>query len=662
MLHRLIEFAWRPFLLDFGRHFPLVVIGAGIVLLMLGRVGVRAGVPWVVRHPDARRRFRNGIALGHPLMLVLIFGFLLGDGRAGPPESFRVGTDFGPLHTRPLYWHLFASTACTVALGGFLLGVFAGLGSPDRKKPSRPLPSGWPLLAGLAVAAAMTVAGVEFVRWFRPATAYQLAGWEVDFADASPDAAGLHVFLFAHFTICILAAIACAADRKDAFVTPAMAASVVLMLLTHAYGFLAYWHGSLWPLTAAALAGVFLWQMASRVTFRHRVRGFGNAYDAPVNVADPPRLPLPPELLPLPWFDAPRPAAGALILLDVSGAGAAGAAWVNLVLDRLNREFPGFTHRVHLIAGTGGAMLGAAAHVACLREPARRGDAAHWSVNGRSVTPNDLARELAKDTLSPVVRAGLFDDAVQKFLPAPAARDRGDALEDAWRQRLGDALEGTFGSLLNGERDGWRPSLVFAPRTEDGRRVLVSNRDLGPLTYLGPTAVGWELFRVFGNQGTLPLAAAARMASGLPVLSPAAELPTVPRQRLVNEINDDGGLAVVGAWLEEALRHPAILDHVAPRILLVRIADRPAAPEYSPMLAAITRGFYELMGPDHFHTEDFINTAEAPATWFVPPAILRDMAAVADSAGDTPVGKAVTRLRAWLGLPGAGGGPAAGTE
>lgn len=650
MLHRLIEYAHHAFLFGLGRHFPLVVIGTLVVLAMMGRVGAGAGVPWVVRHPRAGRRLRNGIALGHPLMLILLHGFLLGDGLAGPPESFRVGTDFGALHTRAVYWYLFASVVCAVALGGFLLGVFVGLGAPGRKR----LPSGWPLLAGVAVSAVMHAAGLEFVRWFRPATVYAAFGWEVDFAAVTPDAAGLHVFLFAHFIICVVAAIACSADRGHGFATPVMAASIVLMMLVHAYGFWAFWHGSLWPLTAATVAAVFLWQAASRVTYRHRLRGFGNAYDKPVNPAEPPRLPLPPELVPLPWFDAPRPAAGALILLDVAGAGAAGAAWVNLVLGRLNREFPGFTHRVHLIAGTGGAMLGAAAHVACLREPARLGDPAHWLMNGKGVTPNDLARELAKSTLSPVVRTGVFDDLVRRFVPTSATRDRGDALEQAWRHRLGDALEGTFGSLLNGERAGWRPSLVFSPRTDAGQRVLISNRDLGPLTYLGPTAVGWELFRVFGNQGTLPLATATRMACGLPVLAPAADLPTVPRQRVVNETTDDGGLAVVGAWLEEALRHPAILDHVAPRILLVRIADRPAAPEYSPMLAALTRGFYELMGPDHFHTEDVINAVETPATWFVPPDMFHDMEALAD-APDGAVGKTVTRLRSWLGFPGTGG-------
>ncbi|WP_020470665.1 hypothetical protein [Zavarzinella formosa] len=653
MLQQLIEFAGHQFLFGLWRHFPLVLVGVVILLALFGRVGKSVGVPQLLWHPDPRRRLRNGLALAHPLLLLLIVAFMLDDAVrqrtspeslrewVGPPASFRVGTDLGPLHTRPLYWYLFASTVSVIVIGSFLLGVYAGLGAANRRRSLGLFPKAGPMLAGMLGCVAMYVAGIEFIRWYHPATFYQLLGWKVDLADASPNEAGLHVLLFIHVVLAVVVGIACSADRRDTFATPAMVVSIWLILAIHAYGFVTFWHGSLWPLTMLVLALVFL-----RTRVRpHRLRGFGNAYDKPVNLNDPPRPALPPELAPMPWFDAPRPANGPLVLLCVSGPGSAGAVWVNLALDRLNREFPGFTHRVHLITGSGGAMLGAACHVAALQEPSQLGGVAKFSLHGRHLCPKDLARLLAGDAFSPVIRAGLLDDAVRCLLPLSVSRDRGDALEDAWKVLLNEQLEQTFGSLSKGERDGWRPSLVFSPRTDDGQRVLMSNRDLGPLTYLGQSAIGWELFRVFGNQGTLPLATAVRMASGLPVLSPTAELPTVPTRKVVNETRDDGGLVLAIAWLEEALRHPDLLKQVAPKILLVRIGDSPMSPDFSPVLAGIARGFLDAAGPDYFQMVEFTNTVEAPAAWFVPPEALQEMEALAEAKGETPIGKVITRLR-----------------
>jgi hypothetical protein len=82
------------------------------------------------------------------------------------------------------------------------------------------------------------------------------------------------------------------------------------------------------------------------------------------------------------------------------------------------------------------------------------------------------------------MRQFIFADAPNFFSPWPAKYDRGQALEAAWRENLGGALDRKLADLREGEQEGWRPSLVFTPMMiEDGRRLIVSNFSMfGPIS------------------------------------------------------------------------------------------------------------------------------------------------------------------------------------
>src|SRR5262249_35292975 len=86
---------------------------------------------------------------------------------------------------------------------------------------------------------------------------------------------------------------------------------------------------------------------------------------------------------------------------------------------------------------------------------------------------------VARDGLTRLGHHALFLDVPTLLLPGEFTSDRGVALEQAWSENLGGALDRPFRSLARDEAQGWRPSLVFSPMlVEDGRRLLISTLSL----------------------------------------------------------------------------------------------------------------------------------------------------------------------------------------
>lgn len=655
VFNQLLEFARDQFVFGFGKHFPLVLL-AYVIALVLAGCGRSWGGPQLVYSSAFWNRVRNGAYLGQVFVLMFLVSYMLEwDTRNnhgvpqfwtwhGPPSSFRLGVDVGPLHSRPLYWYGFGMLISSTAIGGFVLALYVGLSK--QPIPSVRLGQVASIIFGMAISVITWLAAIEFTRWYHPASFYQVGPVQIDLLAASPHEAGLHVLLLLHFLVTVVIGIICSADRRLDSTMPVLAVGFWMVIVVHAYGFVLFWHGTYWPFVLLVLGLAFLRKIVTRRRYRHRLRGFANAYDKPQNHEEPAPIALRPELQPLPWFAGETPGQAPLILFAVSGAGTPGAIWTSLLLDRLNREFPGLTHQIHQIAGSGGAMLAAAYHAATLQAPRRPGLPVTHMAQGRSITHADITCDLAADLLSPMLRTAAFDDVVHSVLPG-RRRDRGDAWEDAIHANTRTVLEASLGSLIAGEQAGWRPSLIFAPRTTLGERVLISNRDLGPLTIQGPSSIGWELFRVFGNQGTLSISTAVRMVAGLPWLAPTAELPTIAPIHVVNDPHDDAGMIIAGAWLEEALRHPTMLPTIAKQIVLVRISDQPLNANLSPMLAGLTRGMYETLGPDGFHMLDLVNPVACPANWFATPEDIAQMIAHAQ-ANNGPLQTQINRLREWM--------------
>jgi hypothetical protein len=205
------------------------------------------------------------------------------------------------------------------------------------------------------------------------------------------------------------------------------------------------------------------------------------------------------------------------------------------------------------------------------------------------------------------------------FLPRPTKRDRGLALEESWERHLDGALQKTFRDLAPGEAAGWRPSLIFSPMlVEDGRRLLISNLYLSDLAEASgrslsiddqpppklPTAdpaepalgklptkqsrprskqlddaeryryslSALEFFQLFPDRlDKFQVSTAVRMSATFPYVSPAADLPTVPRRRVVDAgYYDNFGVHVAASWL---YHHRDWLREHTSGVVLIQIRD-----------------------------------------------------------------------------------------
>jgi hypothetical protein len=318
-----------------------------------------------------------------------------------------------------------------------------------------------------------------------------------------------------------------------------------------------------------------------------------------------------------------------LAVLAIAGGANRAALWATVVLDRLERELCGgrtaggsrFPQHVRLIAGASGGMVGAAHYVSTLDargrhvflgDPDRDGT---WTVQrdaqGRDV-PVDLLEKfdppVQVDYLTPVLNRLVFRDVPYWFLPVRTYdEDRGRALEGGFEGST-HQLEQSFASLWPGERDGWRPSLVFSPMlVEDGRRLLVSNLALSYLaasegSFLlddspepadataqqpqrrkqlmadrrdryGRSAV--ELFRLFpAAWDRFRVSTAARMSATFPYISPAVQLPTEPPRRVVDAAYyDNYGVNIAAGWV---YHHRRWLRDNTSGVVLIQVRDDPS--------------------------------------------------------------------------------------
>lgn len=299
--------------------------------------------------------------------------------------------------------------------------------------------------------------------------------------------------------------------------------------------------------------------------------------------------------------DKPR-----LVLVAVSGGGIRAAVWTGVVFEGLERELgTDFRDRVRVVTGASGGMVGASAYAAKIDMTVTSGKGARVQNARTGLFP--FAESLARDALSPVAQTMLVRDFTWNTLfPNRYERDRGRTLEDAWHANFtkghrydedGDAqlmlfekcpFERPMRELAAQERACERPSLVFAPiMVEDTKRLLVSNLDLGVLTFpvahrldvkenpadapLARPAV--EFFRLFPYSDKFAVGSAARMSASFPVVSPAVALPTNPVRRVVDAgYYDNYGIDVLSNWL---LANKAdVLAHTS-GVLIVQVRAYP---------------------------------------------------------------------------------------
>ena len=332
----------------------------------------------------------------------------------------------------------------------------------------------------------------------------------------------------------------------------ATAICIVLAIVVQVYGFLRFAFHE-WNFLVAVTAMLLIGLCNLRSPYKHRYPEYGTKlYETPAAIPPDGGKPNPALIDNNAAFEAwlkanSGPAKPKLVIVATSGGGIRAAVWTAAVLDRLD-DIPDFSKRIRMISGASGGMVGASFYVASL----------HKDVNEKI----DFST-LAADSLEPVALTLALRD-IPAFL-LPRHDDRGVALERAW-QRNAPVMKTKLAELAQGERDGWRPSLIFTPTfVEDGRRTLISNLDLaflarneGPhgvstVTYSRPAV---ELLRVLPTTANLSVASIARMSASFPYVTPASELPTTPRRHVVDAgYWDNYGVAVAVSWLSENFDH-----------------------------------------------------------------------------------------------------------
>lgn len=258
-----------------------------------------------------------------------------------------------------------------------------------------------------------------------------------------------------------------------------------------------------------------------------------------------------------------------LVLVTATGGAYRASFWTTTVLERLACEpaLAGFLNHVRLITGASGGMVGAAYVVAMLEQP-KPGDGYSTTVDATE----QLKTDCKGDSLSAVVQRLIGGDLPRALWPRAQTKDRGRTLEDQWKKL--DQV--TFKNLREGEKAGWRPSLILSPMiVETGRRLLFSNLDLYGLTdiqarnrkrvsiekedldslpakgghrRLSRSAV--EFFRAFPEvYRSFQVKVAVRMNASFPYVSPAVSLPVDPPRRVVDAAYyDNYGVNLAAAW------------------------------------------------------------------------------------------------------------------
>jgi len=348
----------------------------------------------------------------------------------------------------------------------------------------------------------------------------------------------------------------------------ATAICIVLAIVVQVYGFLRFTFHE-WNFLVAATAMLLIGLCNLHSPYKHRYPEYGKLYETPAVIPRKGGKPNPTLIDNNAAFNAwlkkakngdakPR-----LVIVATSGGGIRAAVWTAAVLDHLG-DIPGFSKHVRVISGASGGMVGASFYVASLRK-----DEVNEKINFST---------LAADSLEPVALTLALRD-IPAFL-FPRHDDRGVALEQAW-QRNAPVMKTKLADLAQGERDGWRPSLIFTPTfVEDGRRALISNLDLAFLTRNdGPHGVqvttysrpAVELLRVLPSTANLSIASIARMSASFPYVTPASELPTYPHRHVVDAgYWDNYGVAVAASWLSENFQ--CIVDETS-GVVLIQIRD-----------------------------------------------------------------------------------------
>lgn len=285
-----------------------------------------------------------------------------------------------------------------------------------------------------------------------------------------------------------------------------------------------------------------------------------------------------------------------VVLVAAEGGGIRAAYFTAQVLAQLADRCRAFTDHLLAISGVSGGAVGATVFAGLL--------------DARRPTPvtvplaDQVDRVLRHDLLAPLVASMLFADGIQRFLPWPVpsldrARTLEASIEQAFRNVAGtDFMSRSIYRNWNG-RSKLPLLLLNATSVDSGERIVVS-----PVSLADSKFNRLRSFADVAPSVDIRQSTAAVLSARFPVLTPAATLPGIQHNRLV-----DGGyfensgtatlsevLAVVGSIAADA--------GVEIRPIVVRIGNTPsraAAPSRGEVIAPSRQPppayFIELLSP-----------------------------------------------------------------
>lgn len=594
----------RYFFLDFTRHLTLLAVLLLLGALVCARLGRSLGIDRLFWHEQRSLQRRAGASVGLLFAKIGFVGYLLDEEHLCTLAHFASEAP----SERPLAAMLYiALLTLPTALIWALLARAARPWRASEAVPRGPFVLGALLALAFALGLLAAFDALVPLRPTLPAWLVRMLALE----DVAPSARPLHV-LAAVFMLLLSAEYVVYAITRRGF-TPAMAVCTLLGLITGSVSFLEFraWNESA---TVLALLGA-VW-VGGLPRYKLRIAALAGRYDSPAPLTCEPSSGgrSTPALIrseSVPWRVGERKPP--LVLVCASGGGLRAALWSCEVLSELELSLPGFAQSLRIVAGASGGMLGASAYALTLRPRAKGSEG--WS---HVIEREALIARLGRDFLSTPIKRLVFRDLLLALLPVHNLKNRGDALESCWRRSLGEAFDARFGALVEHERRGELPSLVFTPMlVEDGRRLLISNLSLDFLAQntVSPESdphllslSGFQLAQLFPDEfARFPVATAARLSAAFPYVSPAVSLPTLPRRRVVDAgYYDNYGVNVCAGWLADCFcdsaRRRWIEEHVS-RILVVQVRDV-VSPLHglsiaNPKRGPLARGLEGLLSPLH---------------------------------------------------------------
>jgi hypothetical protein len=324
-----------------------------------------------------------------------------------------------------------------------------------------------------------------------------------------------------------------------------------------------------------------------------------------------------------------------LVVLAVSGGALRSGLWVATVLDRIEQRIPDFGRHVRIITGASGGMVGAGYYLLHRRQGQR---AASPAAAAGPYRPSPWVLSIPRNSLDPVARFMALRDPFLGLLPRIVADDRGIRLEEAWT-----GLGIPFRELGPEEQAGQIPSMILSPMMiEDGRRLLISNLDLGALIEAAGPALtpdgsdagavpyslsALEFYRLFPEAPGFRLATGIRMNASFAYVSPSVSLPCDPPRRVFDAGSyDNYGVQVATAWLHKNFDW---LTTNTSGIVLVQIRDA-ISDDARLGVADLPSGWLDRLGRGF---QFFTSAPEAVESARTASAVFRNDEDVADVAG-----------------------------